>query len=88
VPAADGTKKIEADKTLNNFKIHFAAAYRHHRQMQGETGGAQGFANASVTQANEDDLAEHAVNRDVVAKLTEANSRLAKQLDDNATSLK
>jgi hypothetical protein len=32
-------KKIEADKTWNNFKIHFAAAYRQHRQMQGETVG-------------------------------------------------
>jgi hypothetical protein len=28
-------EKIEADKTWNNFKIHFAAAYHHHRQMQG-----------------------------------------------------
>jgi hypothetical protein len=27
-------EKIEADKTWNNFKIHFAAAYRQHRQMQ------------------------------------------------------
>jgi hypothetical protein len=50
-------EKIEADKTWNNFKIHFAAAYRQHRQMQGETVGAQGFANAEVTQASEDDLA-------------------------------
>jgi hypothetical protein len=41
---------IEADKTWNNFKIHFAAAYRQHRQMQGETVGAQGYANAAVAQ--------------------------------------
>jgi hypothetical protein len=33
--------KVETDKTWNNFKIHFAAAYRQHRQMQGETVGAQ-----------------------------------------------
>jgi hypothetical protein len=28
-------EKLEGDKTWNNFKIHFAAAYRQHRQMQG-----------------------------------------------------
>jgi hypothetical protein len=68
--------------------------------MQRETVGAQGFFNAAVTQAIEDDLAEQAlgafanlatatvVDRNVIAKLTEANSRLAKQLEDNATSLK
>jgi hypothetical protein len=93
-------EKLEADKTWNNFKIHFAAAYRQHRQMQGETIGSQAFANATVTQASEDDLAEQtigafanlatatAVDRNVVAQLTEASSRLAKQLEDNATYLK
>jgi hypothetical protein len=93
-------EKIEADKTWNNFKIHFAAAYRQHRKMQGETVGTQGFANSAVTQASEDDLSEQAlgalaklatataVDQNVVAQLTEANSRLAKQLEDNATSLK
>jgi hypothetical protein len=82
--------KIEADKTWNNFKIHFAAAYHQHRKMQGETVGAQGYANAAVDQS-EDDLAEQAlgafanlvtttdVYRGVVAQLTEANSRLAKE---------
>jgi hypothetical protein len=93
-------EKLEADKIWNNFKIHFAAAYRQHRQMQGETIGAQAFANAAVTQASEDDLAEQAIGAfanlatatavglNVVAQLTEANSRLAKQLEDNATYLK
>jgi hypothetical protein len=93
-------EKLEADKTWNNFNIMFALAYRQHRQMQGETVGAQGFANAAVTQASQDDLAEQflgafanlatskAVDRSVVAQLTEANSCLAKQLEDNATSLK
>jgi phage shock protein A len=68
--------------------------------MQGERVGAQGFSNAAVTQAREDDLAEQAlgafanlatataVDRNVVAQLTESDSRLAKQLEDNATSLK
>jgi hypothetical protein len=91
--------KLEADKTWNNFKIHFADAYRQHRQLQGEKVGAQGFANAAVTQASEDDLAEQALGafanlataRDVylsvVAQLTEANSRLDKKMEDNATSM-
>jgi hypothetical protein len=93
-------EKLEADKTWNNFKINFAAAYRQHRQMQGVTMGAQGFANKAVTQTSEYDLAEQAlgafanletvtaVDRGVVAQLTESNSSLAKQLEDNATSLK
>jgi hypothetical protein len=93
-------EKLEADKTWNNFKMHFAAAYRQHRQMQGETIGAESFTNAAVTQASEDDLAEQAlgafanlatataVDRNMVAQLTKANSRLAKQLEDNATSIK
>jgi hypothetical protein len=68
--------------------------------MQGETIGAQAFANSAVTQASEDDLAEQAlgafanlatataVDRNVFAQLTEANSLLKKQLEDNATYLK
>jgi hypothetical protein len=91
-------EKLEGDKTSNNFKIHFAAAYRQHRQKQGEKIGAQTFANAAITQASEDDLAEQslgafanlakatAVDRNVVAQLTAANSRLTKKLEDNATS--
>jgi hypothetical protein len=90
---------IEADKTWNNLKIHVAAAYLQHRQMQGETVGAQGYANEAVAQS-EDDLAEQALGAfansatttavylGVVAQLAEANSRLTKQLEDNATSLK
>jgi hypothetical protein len=92
-------EKIEAEKTRNNFKIHFAAAYCQHRQMQGENVGAQGYANEAVAQS-EDDLAEQAlgafanlatatsVDQGVVAQLTDANSRLAKQMEDNATELK
>jgi hypothetical protein len=67
--------------------------------MQGETVGAQDYVNAAVAQL-EDDLSEQAlgafsslatataVDRGVVAQLTEANSRLAKQLEYNATALK
>jgi hypothetical protein len=90
-------EKIEAD---NNFKIHFAAVYWQHRQMQGETVGSHLFAYAAVAQTREDDLAEQslgafdnletatAVDRGVVAQLTESNSHLAKQMEDNDTSLK
>jgi hypothetical protein len=84
-------EKIEADKTWNNFKTHVAAAYRQHRQMQGEAVavGHQVYANAAVSKP-EYDLAEQAlgafanlataaaVYRGVVAQLTEANSRLEK----------
>jgi hypothetical protein len=74
-------EKLEGDKSWNNFKIHFYAAYRQHIQMQGETIGAQSYGNAAVTQASEDDLAEQAlgafanlatitaVDRNVVAQL-------------------
>jgi hypothetical protein len=92
-------EKLEADKTWKNLKIQFAAAYLQHSQMQGETVGAQGYANADVAQS-EDDLAEQAlgafanlatataVDRGVVVQLTEAKSRLAKQVECNALSLK
>jgi hypothetical protein len=39
-------EKLEADKTWKKIKTHLAAAYRQHRQMQGEKVEAQGFANA------------------------------------------
>jgi hypothetical protein len=54
-------EKVEADKNWNNFKIDFAAAYPQHRQMQGATVGAQGYANAAVAQP-EYDLAEQALH--------------------------
>jgi hypothetical protein len=44
-------EKVEAEKTWNNFKTHFAAAYRRHIHIQGETVGARRFSNAAVTQA-------------------------------------
>jgi hypothetical protein len=61
--------------------------------------GTQGYTNAAVDQP-EDDISEQAlgafanlatttaVDRGLVAQLTEANSHLAKQLEDNATALK
>jgi hypothetical protein len=68
--------------------------------MQGESAATVGYhsENAAVTH-NEDQMAEAtigalanlatatAADRGVVAALTQANSRLAKQLEDNSTKL-
>jgi hypothetical protein len=90
---------VEASKTWNHFKIHFAAEYLQHRKMQGETVGAQGYTSAAKDQY-EDDLVEQsleafanlatvtAVYQGVVAQLSEDSSRLAKQLEDNVLPIK
>jgi hypothetical protein len=94
-------EKPTAEKTWTQFKSHFAAARRQHKQMQGESADTAGYhsANAAVSQ-NEDQMAEAtigslanlatatAADRGVVAALTQANSRLAKQLEDNSTDLR
>jgi hypothetical protein len=94
-------EKLPAEKTWTQFKSHFAAAHRQHNQMQGESAATSVYhsANAAVTH-NEDQMAEAtigalanlatatAVDRGLVAALTQANSRLAKQLEDNSTELR
>jgi hypothetical protein len=94
-------EKPTAEKTWTQFKPHFAAAHRQHKQMQGESAATAGYhsANADVTQ-NEDQMAEAtigalanlvtatAADRGVVAALTQANSRLAIQLEDNSTEFR
>jgi hypothetical protein len=94
-------EKPAAEKTWTHFKSHFAAAHRQHKQMQGETAANAGYhsANAAMTQ-NEDQMAEATigalsnlattttVNRGVVAALTQANSRLVKQLEENSSELR
>jgi hypothetical protein len=94
-------KKSAAEKTWTHFKSHFAAAHRQHKQIQGESSSTAGYhsANAAMTQ-NEDQMAEGtigalinlatstAADRGVVAALTQANSRLAKQLDKNSSELR
>jgi hypothetical protein len=91
-------EKPSAEKTWTHFKSHFAVAHRQHKQMQGESAATAGYhsANASVTQ-NEDQMTEAtigalenlatatAADRGVVAALTQANSRLAKQLEENSS---
>jgi hypothetical protein len=94
-------KKPSAEKTWTHFKSHFAASHRQHKQMQGESAATAGYhsSNAAMTQ-NEDQMAEAtigalanlatatAADRGVVAALTQANSRLAKQLEENSSELR
>jgi hypothetical protein len=94
-------EKLTVEKTWTQFKSHFAAAHRQHKQMQGESAATASYhsANAAVTH-NEDQMSEAtigalanlatatAADRGVVAALTQANSRLAKQLEDNSTELR
>jgi hypothetical protein len=93
-------EKPTTGKTLAHFKAHFSAAHLQHKQMQGESTATSGYhaANADVGQT-EDQMAEAtigalanlatatATDRGVVATLTEANARLAKQQEDNASEL-
>jgi hypothetical protein len=89
------------EKTWTQFKSHFAAAHRQHKQIQGESAAADGYHSASAAFAqNEDQLAEEtigtlanlatatAADRGVVATLTEANTCLVKQLEDNSNELR
>jgi hypothetical protein len=94
-------KKPAAEKTWTHFKSHFAAAHRQHKQMQGETAANAGYhsANDAMTH-NEAQMAEAtigalanlatatAADRGVVAAITQANSRLVKQLEENASELR
>jgi nucleoside 2-deoxyribosyltransferase len=94
-------EKLTTEKTWTHFKSHFAAAHRQHKQMQGETAAhaRSHSANAAMTH-NEDQMAEAtigalknldtatAADRGVVAALTQANSRLVKQLEDTTSELR
>jgi hypothetical protein len=89
------------EKTLTQFKSHFATAHRQHKRIQGESAVTAGYhyANASVSH-NEDQMAEATIgaltnlatatasDRGVVASLTHANARLAKHLEDNSNELR
>jgi hypothetical protein len=52
-------EKQTTNKTWPQFKSHFAAAYRQHKQMQGESAAKAGYhsANSAVGQT-EDQMAE------------------------------
>jgi hypothetical protein len=88
-------------ENLTQFKSHFAAAHHQHKKMQGESAATAGYhsANAAVGH-NEEKMAEAtigalsnlatatAADRGVVAALTQANSCLVKQLEDNSKELR
>jgi hypothetical protein len=89
------------EKTWTQFKSHFAAAHRQHKQMQGESAATAGYhsANADVGQTEYQmdeativsltNLAKAtAAHRGVLAALTQTNARLVKQLDDNSNELR
>jgi hypothetical protein len=94
-------EKPTVEKTWAQFKTHFAAAHRHHKKIQGESAATTGYhaANDNLFQT-EDQMAEStivalanlatatAADRGAVATLTEANARLAKQLEDNSNELR
>jgi hypothetical protein len=87
-------EKSLVEKTWAQFKAHFSAGHRQHKQMQGESAATSGYhsANAAVVKT-EEQMAEATIGalvnlatataayRDVMATLTEANARLAKQLE-------
>jgi hypothetical protein len=90
-------EKATVEKTWTHFKSHFAATRRQHKQMQGESAVTAGYhSENSAVAHNEDQMAEAtigslanlatatATDRGVVAALTQANSRLTKQLEDNS----
>jgi hypothetical protein len=89
-------EKPLADKTWAQFKAHFYAAHRQHKQMQGESAATYGYhsVNAAVGKteyqmteatigAPANLVTATAADCGVVATLTEANARLVKQLEDN-----
>jgi hypothetical protein len=94
-------EKHAIEKTWTQFKSHFAAAHRQHKQIQGESAATAGYhsANAAVSH-NEDQMAEAtteslanlatatASDRGAVAALTQANVRLAKHLEANSNELR
>jgi hypothetical protein len=94
-------KKPLTDKTWAQFKAHFSAAHRQHKQMQGESSATAGYHSANTAFGQtEDQMAEATIgalanlatantaDRVVVATLTEANARFVKQLEDNSNELR
>jgi hypothetical protein len=94
-------EKEAADKIATYFKIHFVAAHRQHKQMQGKSAANSGYhsENTAVGQT-EDHMAEATTGaleylatapvayHGVVATLTEANARQARQMEDHSKEIK
>jgi hypothetical protein len=94
-------EKPHAEKTWAQFKAYFSAAHRQHKQMQRGSAATSGYHSAKSTLGQtEDQMAEATIGalanlatatagyRGVVATLTEANARLAKQLEENSNELR
>jgi hypothetical protein len=94
-------EKHTTEKTWTQFKSHFAAAHRQHKQMQGESASTDGYHSSNTADThNEDQMADATIgtlanletaavaDRGVVAALTQANARLAKQLEENSYELR
>jgi hypothetical protein len=94
-------EKHTIEKPWTQFKSHFAAAHRQHKQMQGESASTAGYHSANATVAhNEDQMAEPtigalynlatatAADRGVVVALTQANAHLTRQLEENSNELR
>jgi hypothetical protein len=93
-------EKHAIEKTWTQFKSHFAAANRQHKQMQGYSATA-GYhsANAAVGQT-EDQMAEAtivalanlvtatAADQGMMTTLIQANAHLVKHLKDNSNELR
>jgi hypothetical protein len=90
-------ENLAADKTWTNFKTLFAATYHQHKQMQGESAANSGYnADSAAEGQTEDQMDEATIGTlanletatiadcGVVATLTEANVRLAMQLEVKA----
>jgi hypothetical protein len=92
--------RLTAEQTWNAFNTHFAMPYRQHNHTQGGTAAASGYANPAYAQHADEDLAggaidafsnlatTNAVDRVIVATLTDANLPLTKQLEYSSQTLK
>jgi hypothetical protein len=94
-------EKPTVEKTWAQFRTHFAAAHRQHKQMQGESAATSGYHATHVAVGQTaDQMAEATIgfltnlataaasDRGLVATLTEANALLANQLKDNSNELR
>jgi hypothetical protein len=94
-------EKHAIEKTWRQFKSHFAAAHRQHKQTQGESASTAGcYSTSAAVSHKEDQMDESTIgalaniatatvaDRGVVAALTQANARLVKQLEDNSNELR
>jgi hypothetical protein len=94
-------EKHAIEKTWTQFKFHFAAAHRQHKQMQGESAATAGYHSANAAVGHTEDQMDEATigelsnlamataaDRGIVAALTQANARLVKKLEDNSNELR